>query len=96
MTFNSEELEAVAIMEKNGARLHWATYHAAVRRDGVFRLMREGEERVESVNFNEDLAKPIYQRISIPWLSKSEVLHLPLQTGIMCLGNLFMMRWTNI
>jgi hypothetical protein len=42
--------------------LHWASYRATVRRDGIFASSAAG-----SVNFNQDLAEPIFRFISVNW-----------------------------
>ncbi|KAL5022560.1 hypothetical protein ScPMuIL_001715 [Solemya velum] len=46
--------------EKGG--LHWCTYRATVRRDGVFNSPSWGP-----VDFNEQLVEPMYRNISISW-----------------------------
>eukprot|EP01122_Echinamoeba_exundans_P016614 TRINITY_DN8479_c0_g1_i1.p1 TRINITY_DN8479_c0_g1~~TRINITY_DN8479_c0_g1_i1.p1 ORF type:complete len:1374 (+),score=380.54 TRINITY_DN8479_c0_g1_i1:97-4218(+) len=46
----------------NGTGLHWASYRATVRRDGIFSSPAAG-----SVNFNQDLAEPIFRFISVNW-----------------------------
>ncbi|XP_048745844.2 uncharacterized protein LOC125658551 isoform X2 [Ostrea edulis] len=47
---------------KQAGGLHWCTYRATVRRQGVFTSPSYG-----NVNFNQDLTEPMYTSISIVW-----------------------------
>lgn len=47
---------------KQAGGLHWCTYRATVRRQGVYSSPTYGQ-----VNFNEDLTAPMYNSISIVW-----------------------------
>ncbi|XP_045194118.2 uncharacterized protein LOC123549787 [Mercenaria mercenaria] len=48
--------------DKRSGGLHWATYRATVRRQGVYTSGSYG-----SVDFNEDLAEPMYRSMTIVW-----------------------------
>eukprot|EP01114_Cavostelium_apophysatum_P012584 TRINITY_DN2852_c0_g1_i1.p1 TRINITY_DN2852_c0_g1~~TRINITY_DN2852_c0_g1_i1.p1 ORF type:complete len:1432 (-),score=454.04 TRINITY_DN2852_c0_g1_i1:258-4553(-) len=50
------------IVNKEGSRLKYPSYRAAIRREGVYNSGAAGR-----INFNEDLVEPIYRQISVNW-----------------------------
>jgi hypothetical protein len=50
------------LKNSNNLQFPWRTYRATVERNGEFT-----SQKYKDINFNEDLATPIYPRINIVW-----------------------------